>query len=66
MILNILSNVSDNEFLIIGSDLISPVGIDSNGFEGMHCEHGYGARNDERIRILDLCMATDLLIFRTC
>ena len=48
--------------LIVCSDLNGHIGKDSDGFEGIHGGHGYGIRNAEGTRILDMCAATNLVV----
>ena len=60
-----LTAVPDNEFLLVCGDFNGHVGQDSNGFDGVHGNLGYGSRNAEGIRLLDLCVALDLAITNT-
>ena len=60
-----LTRVPENEFLTIGGDFNGHVGRFSQGFDGVHGNHGYGARNDEGTRILDLCVSLDLAVVNT-
>ena len=57
--LHIVSNIPGRKFLITGGDLNYQVDTGSDGFEGIHGEHVYST-NDERIRIIDLYVTTDL------
>ena len=49
--------------LLVCGDLNGHVGKTSSGFEGLHGGHGYGVRNPEGARIIELCVAADLLFF---
>ena len=51
--------------LLVCGDLNGHVGKTSSGFEGLHGGHGYGVRNPEGTRILELCVAADLVITDT-
>ena len=51
--------------LLVCGDLNGHVGKISSGFEGLHGGHGYGVRNPEGTRILELCAAADLVITDT-
>ena len=51
--------------LLVCGDLNGHVGKTSSGFEGLHGGHGYGVRNPEGTRILELCVAADLVITNT-
>ena len=64
----LLSNVvqvPDSETLVIAGDLNGHVGRTSEGFDGLHGEHGFGSRNADGTRILDMCVAADLAITNT-
>ena len=65
---NLLSCISIDpaeDMLIVCGDLNGHVGKISSGFEGLHGGHGYGVRNPEGTRILELCVAADLVITNT-
>ena len=65
---NLLSNViqvPDSETLVVAGDLNGHVGRTSNGFDGLHGGHGFGTRNPDGTRILDMCAAADLVITNT-
>ena len=51
--------------LLVCGDLNGHVRKTSGGFEGIHGGHGYGIRNSEHIRVLELCAAADLAITNT-
>ena len=51
--------------LIVCGDLNGHVGKTSDGFEGIHGGKGFGVRNSEGTRILELCAAADLVVTNT-
>ncbi|KAK6751763.1 hypothetical protein RB195_003282 [Necator americanus] len=53
------------EELLIGGDFNGHVGSRKDGFEGCHDGYGYGARNDDRLRILEYAVSSDLIIANT-
>ena len=63
--LSCISIVPTEEMLLVCGDLNGHVGKTSSGFEGLHGGHGYGVRNPEGTRILELCAAADLVITNT-
>ena len=65
---NLLGNIAavpSEEMLIVCGDLNGHVGKTSDGFEGIHGGQGFGVRNSEGTRILELCAAADLVITNT-
>ena len=60
-----ISKLGEDEFLILGGDLNGHVGRNSNGFEGVHGGFGYGDRNLEGERILELGLALDMVVCNT-
>ena len=64
-LLSCISIVPAEEMLLVCGDLNGHVGKTSSGFEGLHGGHGYGVRNPEGTRILELCVAADLVITNT-
>ena len=60
-----ISSVPAKETLIVCGDLNGQVGKDAVSFEGVHGGHGYGERNPEGTRILELCTAADLVLTNT-
>ena len=44
----------------------SHAGNDSSGYEGVHRGHGFGSRNDEGNRLLEMAESLDLFIDNTC
>ena len=64
-LLSCISIVPAEEMLLVCGDLNGHVGKTSCGFEGLHGGHGYGVRNSEGTRILELCAAADLVITDT-
>ena len=64
-LLGSISVVPSEEILLVCGDLNGHVGKTSSGFEGIHGGHGYGIRNSEGTRVLELCTAADLVITNT-
>ena len=64
-LLGVVARVPNDEFLMVCGDLNGHVGQGSNGFEGHHGGNGFGVRNQDGTRILDLCVATNLAITNT-
>ena len=67
LILTMLSKViqvPDSETFVAG-DLNGHVGRASDGFYLLHSGHGFGTRNADGTRILDMCVAADLAITNT-
>ena len=64
-LLNNISKVPSDEFLIICGDLNGHVGKLSTGFDNIHGGHGFGNLNREGTRILDLCAAANLAVANT-
>ena len=50
---------------MICGDLNSHVGDVANGYEGVHCSHGYGLRNTERECILEFAVVHHLAVGNT-
>ncbi|KAM9794705.1 uncharacterized protein LOC133163459 [Syngnathus typhle] len=61
----VLSGIPQNEVIILGGDLNGHVGRESDGFEGVHGEQGYGMRNAEGERILEFGNALELVLCNT-
>ncbi|XP_021835669.1 uncharacterized protein [Spinacia oleracea] len=57
--------VPRSEKLITGGDLNGHVGSSRDGFESIHCDFGYGERNEAGNAILDFALAYDLEIMNT-
>ncbi|KAK6761145.1 hypothetical protein RB195_022275 [Necator americanus] len=55
----------EGEELLIGEDFNGHVGPREDGFESGHGGYGYGACNDDRLRILEYAVASDLIIANT-
>nr|XP_043611765.1 craniofacial development protein 2-like [Erigeron canadensis] len=52
----------DDQRLVLGGDLNGHIGVQSDGYPGVHGGLGFGRRNDEGRRILDFAFAHDLII----
>ena len=57
-----ITKVPGSEQLFICGDLNGHIGADSTGYREVHGGCGYGLRNPEGDRILELCVANDLLV----
>ena len=55
----LIKEVSEDEKLVIGDDLHGHVGRESNGYDGVHGDHGHGLRNE------DLVQRQELLVCNT-
>ena len=64
-LLVLVTSVSPSETLVITGDLNSHVGQHSQGFSRHDDGYGYGTENQEEMKILDLCAATDLAVTNT-
>ena len=64
-LLSCISVVPTEEMLLVCGDLNGHVGKTSGGFEDLHGGYGYGVRNPEGTRILEVCAAADLVITNT-
>ncbi|KAK6726958.1 hypothetical protein RB195_004948 [Necator americanus] len=58
-------SLESEEVLLIGGDFNGHVGSRKDGFESCHGGYGYGARNDDGLRILEYAVASDLIIANT-
>ncbi|MBJ3377361.1 hypothetical protein JGC18_24975 [Salmonella enterica subsp. enterica serovar Typhimurium] len=55
----------EREIEVIVGDLIGHVGIQSNGYEGIHGGFGFSLRNSEGEKILEFCDALGLVVGNT-
>ena len=60
-----ISSIEDSEIYIIAGDFNGHVRKESVTFDNYHGGKGYGTRNPEGLRILDLCSTTDLSVSNT-
>ena len=60
-----VGEVKESEVLVIGGDLNGHVGKDCDGYDGVHGGHGYGERNEEGEKILDMAQRKELLVCNT-
>ncbi|KAK6745007.1 hypothetical protein RB195_011614 [Necator americanus] len=60
-----VQSLEGEEVLLIGGDFNGHVGSQKDGFESCHGGYGYGARNDDGLRILKYAVASDLIIANT-
>ena len=61
----LVSQLGENELVILGSDLIGDAGKDTNAYGGIHGSFGYGVRNLEGERILEMGSALDMILYNT-
>ena len=64
-LLVLVTSVALSETLVIAGDFNGHVGQHSQGFSRHHGGYGYEKRNQEGMRILDLCVATDSAVTNT-
>ena len=64
-LISLVSKVGDNELLVIGGDFNGHVGKEANGYQGIHGGFGYGTRNIEGERILEMSAALDMVVCNT-
>ncbi|KAK6767021.1 hypothetical protein RB195_026548 [Necator americanus] len=60
-----VQSLEDEEVLLIGGDFNGHVGSRKDWFESCHGGYGFGARNDDGLRILEYAVASDLIIANT-
>ena len=61
----LVSKVDEKELLVIGGDFNGHVGKEADGYQGIHGGFGYGTRNNEGERILEMGAALDLVVCNT-
>jgi hypothetical protein len=61
----VIRNIPATEHLVMGADMNGHVGTDINGYEGVHGGHGYGIRNEEGDRFLEMAQGLNLTIMNT-
>jgi len=62
----LVRGIPADEKVIIGADMNGHVGVNTAGYEGVHGGYGYGNRNEEGIRLLEMAQGLDLVIANTC
>jgi len=60
-----VDSCSDRDCLFLCGDMNGHVGMEANGFEGVHGGNGYGARNIEGEMLLEFAEAKELVILNT-
>ena len=60
-----VSKIEEKDMLIIAGDLNGHVGKSTSGYSNVHGGFGYGTRNPEGERILEFCLALDLVVCNT-
>ena len=58
--------VGSDEFLIVCGDWNGHIGENPDGYEGVHGGYGFGIRNEEGCRLLEMCDANNLIVANTC
>ena len=64
-LLSNISTVSPDQYLLVCGDFNGHVEKAPEGFNGVHGGRGFGSRNADGTRILDLCTAANLAISNT-
>ena len=64
-VIQLVAKINENNMVIIGGDLNGHVGREANGYEGVHGGYGYGIRNLEGERILEMGTALDMVVCNT-
>ena len=57
--------VPRSERLVVAGDMNGHVGIDRDGYDGVHGGHGLGVRNEEGIKIMDFATAYQMRLMNT-
>ena len=60
-----VSKIGDNEIIVLGGELNGHVGKTETGCEGVHGGYGYGVRNADGERILELGDALGMVVCNT-
>ncbi|XP_066958128.1 craniofacial development protein 2-like [Macrobrachium rosenbergii] len=60
-----IERVPRSELLVLSGDMNAHVGESSDGFEGIHGGRGFGRRNKEGYRLLELAEAMNLVVLNT-
>src|SRR5580658_7780013 len=61
----VLSSIDDREGMILCGDLNCHVGAETDGYEDVHGENGYGLRNTEGEMMLEMAQAMNLIVINT-
>jgi hypothetical protein len=64
-LMELIASVGKGEEIVIGGDLNGHVGKLAEGYDRVHGGFGYGSRNEEGERILELCEAMEMKIVNT-
>ena len=64
-LLVLVTSVAQSETVVIAGDFNVHVGQHNQGFSRHHGGYGYGTQNQEGLRVLNLCAATDLAVTNT-
>jgi hypothetical protein len=65
LLLSLASNIPTSEMIIVGGDLNGHVGVNIEGYEGVHGGFGFGMRNEEGERVLEFCDAMSMVVANT-
>ena len=60
-----IESIAQTELIVIAGDMNAHVGESSNGYEGAHGGMGFGRRNVEGERLLEIAEATDITVVNT-
>ena len=61
----LLSEIKKEEIIFVDGDMNGHVGIETDGFEGIHDGNGYGKRNKEGEMLLEFATAMELVVCNT-
>ena len=65
VLLSNISTVSPDYVLIVCGDLNRHISKNSDDFKGIHGGHGYGIRNPDGTRVLDMCATANLVVAKS-
>ena len=60
-----MTTVAESEVLHVAGDLNGHIGEDRRDFEEVMGAHGFGVRNQEGERMLELCQSKELRVINT-
>jgi len=55
--ISVTGSIPASELIVVGGDLNGHVGTDVDGYDEVHGRYGFGERNADGERILELCDA---------
>ena len=62
VLISSISTISPDDVLIVCGDINGHISNDSDGFQDINGGYGYGIRNAEGTRILEMCTATNFVV----